>query len=192
MNNKQYNVIAGIDYSLTGPAICVHNGVWEFNFDNCEFFFLCGTKKYTGKWLHNINGESFTEWNESCERYESIADWAIDICLGCTEVVLEDYAYGAKGKVFHIAENTGVLKYKLYQMSIPTGVVSPTHVKKLATGKGNANKQAMHDAFFAETGMNLKGLMTPDKKEISSPVTDIVDSYYICKYLYQTLNQTQP
>ena len=77
-------------------------------------------------------------------------------------------------------------------MSIPTGVVSPTHVKKLATGKGNANKQAKLDAFFAETGMNLKGLMTPDKKEISSPVTDIVDSYYICKYLYQTLNQTQP
>ena len=184
-------IIAGIDYSLTSPAICVLNGK-KWKWENLTFHFLTDKPTKAKTFLDTIHGQRLSEWSADEERYCSIADWAREIVLDCEEVSLEGYSYGSKGKVFHIAENTGVLKYKLYQMSIPTGVVSPTHVKKLATGKGNANKQAMHDAFFAETGMNLKGLMTPDKKEISSPVTDIVDSYYICKYLSQTLNQTQP
>lgn len=184
--------IAGIDYSLTGPCICVFNGLGDFSFDNCSFFFLSDTKKYNRDWFGNVTGESFSQWNYEVERYESIADWATDIVLGCDEVVIEDYAYGAKGRVFHIAENTGVLKYKLYQMSIPTGVVSPTHVKKLATGKGNANKEAMHDAFVKETGVNLKAEISPDKKDYTSPVSDIVDSYYICKYLYESIVSEQP
>jgi hypothetical protein len=60
-------------------------------------------------------------------------------------------------------------------------------IKKYATGKGNADKQMMYDSFVQDTGSPLRLTLTPDKKEITSPVSDIVDSYFICKKLFDTL-----
>ena len=48
-------------------------------------------------------------------------------------------------------------------------------------------KREMYDFFFAETGVNLKDMVTPDKKDITNPVGDIVDAYYICKCLHDSL-----
>jgi Holliday junction resolvasome RuvABC endonuclease subunit len=102
-------------------------------------------------------------------------------------VALEGYAYSASGKVFQIAENTGILKYKLYLLSIPVTVIPPTEIKKFATGKGNADKNAMYAAFSHETGVNLKSVLTPKRADSVSPVSDIVDSYYICKRMFESL-----
>ena len=62
--------------------------------------------------------------------------------------------------------------------------VPPTVIKKYATGKGNANKEIMYDAFCAEilTPPDLKSRLTPKSTKLRNPVTDIVDSYFICKY----------
>ena len=106
------------------------------------FYFLTDIKKNANMFNNNIRGELFPEYSEECGRYDSISDWAVELLIGCNMVALEDYAYGAKGRVFHIAENTGVLKYKLWQQSIPLDVVQPTKVKKFATGKGNAGIMA--------------------------------------------------
>ena len=94
---------------------------------------------------------------------------------------------GSRGKVFNIAENTGVLKYKIYNLGIPLEIVPPTTVKKFATGKGNSDKDQMHQAFMQDTGIDLKYKITPDKTKVSNPVSDIVDSYYICKFLYDKI-----
>lgn len=187
MMPHELHKIAGIDYSLCGPCICVFEGGGRFTFDDCCFYFLTDTKKYAKAFMGNIHGEMFSEWNVDMERYQSIADWAVDILKGMHQVSLEGYAYSATGKVFHIAENTGVLKYKLFQEGIPVTIVPPTEVKKFGSGKGNADKQMMHDAFVKETGINLKSLMTPDKKDVGSPVSDIIDSYYICKKMHTDL-----
>jgi hypothetical protein len=48
----------------------------------------------------------------------------------------------------------------------------------------------MYDSFISETNILLKSIITPDKKGISSPVSDIVDSYFICKYLSSKLNES--
>jgi len=82
------------------------------------------------------------------------------------------------------------LKYKIYQQSIPLTIFTPSEIKKFATGKGNADKEKMYDSFISETNILLKSIITPDKKGISSPVSDIVDSYYICKYLRSKLNES--
>jgi Holliday junction resolvasome RuvABC endonuclease subunit len=129
----------------------------------------------------------FEEYNHDCERYDTISSWAADVCHGCTQVALEGYAYGAKGRVFHIAENTGILKYKFFQSNIPVEVVSPSEIKKRATGNGNANKNDMHSAFQRETGYDLRKIMTPDKREVTNPVSDVVDAYYVCKCLYENI-----
>lgn len=178
------HTLAGIDYSLCGPCICVFEGGARFSFEDCSFYYLTDTKKYAKTFLKNIHGEMFSEWNQEMERYQSIADWAIDILKDCTQVALEGYAYSATGKVFHIAENTGVLKYKMFQEGLPVTIVPPTEVKKYGSGKGNADKTAMHAAFLKETGVDLKAIMTPDKRDVGSPVSDVIDAYYICKNLH--------
>ena len=173
-------VIAGIDYSLRGPAVCVWKGdaTTPFEFKHCKFYYLTDTKKYAKTFINNIHGSIFDEYNHECERYDTISSWAVDVCYGCEEVALEGYAYGAKGRI---------LKYKFFQASIPVDVITPSEIKKKATGSGNASKHDMHLAFTKETGYNLLAAITPDKKEVSNPVSDIIDSYYVCKRLWQKI-----
>ena len=177
-------IIAGIDYSLNGPAICVFNSKDKFRFENCSFYYLTDKKSLAKTFLSRIHGKMLSPYNHDCERYDTISEWAVEMCYGCEQVAIEGYAYAAKGRVFNIAENTGLLKYKFYQQSMPVEVVNPSIVKKMATGKGNADKNLMHQAFVKETKHNLFNLITPNRKNIGNPVSDIVDSYYICKSLY--------
>lgn len=183
-------IIAGIDYSLNGPAICVANTEKEFCFKNCTFYFLTDVKKNATVFLNNIYGENFSEYDQDCERYDTISEWVMRICMGCEQVALEGYAYNAQGRVFHIAENTGILKYKLWQNSIPVEIIQPSHVKKMATGKGNADKETMYESFVKDTFISLKDIMTPNRTGVVNPVSDIVDAFYICKILYYSMKDS--
>jgi hypothetical protein len=180
-------LIAGIDYSLTSPSICVFNTIETFSFKKCSFYFLSDVKKNQTLFLNNIRGEGFHDWDSDFARYENISDWAMEHLGICEQVAIEGYAFGAKGKVFHIAENTGVLKYRLHQTGIPVEVIPPSAVKKQAAGKGNANKEEMYKAFVKETQIKLQDIISPGKKDIGNPVSDIVDSYFICKSLWTKL-----
>ena len=114
------------------------------------------------------------------ERYTGLANWVIE-CIRwfngrVSEIYLEDYAFAATGRVFHIAENVGILKYTLKKNGFRYEIVQPTVIKKYATGKGNSNKEAMLEAWKAEPGtFELV-------QENGNPSTDIVDSYFLCKY----------
>ena len=180
MNNR---FIAGIDYSLCGPAICITDLEDSFTFDKCQFYFLTNKKKHARRVKSNVTGEIFSPYDGDMQRYETIADWAEEKVVGCFYIGLEGYAYNATGRVFNIAENTGVLKYKLYTRSIPIEVISPSEVKKFATKKGNASKGLMYEKFLEETNVPLQAFFGSASKEVKSPVSDIVDAYFICKYL---------
>ena len=52
-------------------------------------------------------------------------------------------------------------------------------IKKFATDKGNANKELMLEAFEKDTGVNLELLFDTKSK---SPITDVADAYFVCKY----------
>ena len=181
-SRKKKVLVAGIDYSLNGPCICVYQGDGDFTFKQCSFYFLTNTKSLAQVYSYRFYGELFNEFNHECQRYNSISDWAVDKVIGCDFVGLEGYAYGASGRaIFQIAENCGLLKYKLWEAGIAVDVIPPTKVKKDATGKGNADKRKMVDAFELDTGVNLQKLITPKRASIGSPVSDIADAYFICK-----------
>ena len=74
------------------------------------------------------------------------------------------------------------LKLKLQRVAPTVSVFAPSEIKKFATGKGNANKMLMYEAFLEETGDDLALLFGIDTYNGESPVSDIVDSYYIAKY----------
>ncbi len=177
-------MLIGIDYSITCPCLCLFDERKEFKFNNCFFYYLTNTKKYADKIAPNITGESFQEYVQDVDRFDTISQWAVNLCIGAADVGMEGYAYGAKGRVFNLAENMGLLKYKLYKHAIPVTIIEPAKVKKCATGKGNADKQVMYDTFSKETNTNLLSVF--NQKTLSNPVTDVIDSYYVLKALIQS------
>tara|TARA_B100000287_G_scaffold85502_1_gene78079 strand:+ start:446 stop:1033 length:588 start_codon:yes stop_codon:yes gene_type:complete len=185
--------IAGIDYSLTSPAICVWKSTDDrlFDFDSCDLYYLENSQRWksttaSSHGLLNLHPEEYPEWNTEEERHDLLSNWAMSIIQGCNEIYLEGYAFATVGKshVRSVAENTGLLKHKMHKVKQTFSLVPPTVVKKYATGKGNSNKEVMYEAFSAElvTPPDLKSQLTPKSKKLSNPVTDIVDSYWLCKY----------
>ncbi len=193
--NENEILIAGIDYSLNGPCICVFRGKTydtPFGIKDCYFYFLTNTKSLAKTFDYQFIGTNFDDYSHDCQRYESIADWALEKVEGSVLVGLEGYAFGASGRaIFQIAENCGLLKYKLYQNRLPVEVIPPTSVKKLATGKGNATKEKMVKQFQTDTKINLQKMITPNRSSLGSPVTDIVDAYYICKMAYESYQKSR-
>mgnify|MGYP003344869967 FL=1 len=173
-------IYAGIDYSLTSPSICVYNNVDEFSFSACTFYVLNDRKCHT---LPNIKIKEHSNYDSSNRRYENISDYFLPILSCCDSIMIEDYSMGSKGKVFHIAENTEVLQFKLYKMNKNYDKVPPTTLKKWASGKGNATKEIMYKSFISSENIDLIDLLGFSKKnKLSSPITDIVDSFFLCKY----------
>ena len=131
----------------------------------------------------DIIGYEHKEWTDPIERFKYISDFALDIIspLISPQIFIEGYSFGSKGQgLFQIAENCGLLKYKLHMSpSILYDTIVPSVVKKYASGKGNADKQLMYDSFKKDTGVDLMKMF--DMGKLNNPVTDIIDSYYIAK-----------
>jgi len=183
-------IVVGIDYSLTSPCICVSR---DKTFSNSFFYYLNDRKTVQGK-FHNILGEGHDEYLTDQERYENIAEWVLTILADFDKkeivILIEDYSFGSKGKVFNLAENCGILKYLLHKNNYRFFTVAPTVIKKFATGKGNATKEKMYEAFLAETFIDLHKIISPTTK-LGSPTTDIVDSWYIARYMQEKSNKKE-
>ena len=191
----------GIDYSLSSPGVCVNTSEEEFRYEDCKFYYLTNTKKYVGtfkeKMAFGTSAVEYIGWahkpySSEPERYNNIANWVIDIIKSQPQLMIgklwekhpiiqiEDYSFGSTGRVFHIAENLGLLKYKLkIECGWDYTLLAPSVIKKFATDKGNANKELMLGAFQEDTGVNLEVLLD---SSVKSPITDIADAYFICKY----------
>lgn len=178
--------VAGIDYSLTSPAMFICEDT-DTSFQNGHVFYLTQKKTFTGD-MGNIHGTLMPQWESPQERYDRISEhFSVKIHeFNIRFVTIEGYAMGSKtGLVFNIAEAGGTLKYKLYKESIPFGVVAPTQVKKFATGKGNSKKDAMYESFLSDTGVDLEHILS--SKRHLNPISDIVDAYYVNLLGIQTL-----
>lgn len=174
--------IAGIDFSLTCPCISIFKGT-EFSFKACQFYFLTSSKK-----KYNFNKKQFigirhNNYINNEERYDYISDWVIKNIPVNFMIVLEGFSYGSiASRVFDIGAATGVLKHKLYKNNYIFHLIPPKTIKKFATSNGGASKLQMADAFIEETNRDLYSELMCTVG--NSPVSDIIDSYYLCKYGY--------
>lgn len=172
--------IVGIDYSMSCPALTI---MVDGGFLTTTHF-VSPTRKGEGTggvdalaWV----GHPYPTYSSLEERFHALSSWALSLCMGADHIVIEDYAMGAKGRVFHLGENCGLLKHKLWHNGLTFSVVAPTALKKFATGKGNADKCAMVEAFRLRTGIDLP-LHIGGGKDCGSPVSDIVDSWFLAAY----------
>ena len=183
-NDTKPKTIVGIDYSLTSPAVCINNE------GEYMFYYLTSKKKYIGQMAKNIIGYEHQEYDTPIKRFSQISTWAINLFNKLSfskeslKVFIEGYSFGSKGQaIFQIAENCGILKYRLQELKFDYETIVPSVVKKGATGKGNADKDMMYEAFVKETKLDLKKLFDTDK--VGNPISDIADSYFIQKVGYE-------
>lgn len=177
-------VYAGIDYSLNCPAMCIYNSDdGEFCHQNCRYYFNQNNVSYKEQlirksWdIKNIIPHTQYEIEDYITRYAVLADWVISILIleNVSIVAMEDYALGAQGKVFNIAECTMMLKLYMDMVGLEVHRYSPTLVKKCFCGKGNANKDLMIEKYDSIYNIDIKGILC--KNTSDSPVSDIVDSH---------------
>ena len=175
--------ICGIDYSMTSPAICIHTGE-EWDLKNCKFYYRTTVKKLHFK-NAQFEGMLMEDYVEQEERFHNNAMWADSIFKKHKPNIasLEGYAMGAKGKVFHIGENTGLLKHIMWKNKLKFISPPPTVVKKFATGKGNANKEAMEAAFLEQPNFSIRDLLMQTAAQFN-PSSDLIDAYFMAKYAF--------
>lgn len=170
---------AGIDWSMTSPGLVIGNSP---NPDDLLYYGIRQKKKQVSKAANIILLEPNDSYFSNIERYDTLARTYVDILKrhNVTQVWAEGYAYGATGNTFNIGECTGMLKYHLWKAGINLDILQPGEIKKFATGKGNANKTLMYQAYINKTGHRLDQLIDDEVKgdKIPSPVNDLVDSYY--------------
>lgn len=178
--------VAGIDWSMTSPAIAIYNTKDKLEFKNCQFFFYHSSKKYD-KTLGNIHGFQQKDFSSNEERYDNLSEWAMSIFqkFSVKDVTMEGYAMGASnGLVFNIAENGGLLKHKMWKAGMSVQHPSPGAVKKSFTGKGNAKKIDMHTHLLTSEDVDVSVIL--DSPADKSPVNDVVDAYAMIYYMIKS------
>jgi len=190
--DKKY--IVGIDYSLTSPAITEFYGFdWDYNMGTISHSCLASNERQWTRWscISGIDIKLYPIYDGDIKRYNKLSEWVFDrIVLHNRRpefVFIEDYAYAATGKVFNIAENMAILKNMLTTVGLKYFMIPPTVIKKFATGKGNANKEKMYDSFLIDTKRDLEKEFNIKKDK--NPISDIVDSYWLCKYGFFKLKE---
>ena len=175
--------VAGIDYSINSPCICV-GPRHSIDFESCHFLVINDKPSKDLSKFKNIHHIEHPDWDCEEKRFDDNASLIVQFGnhFSMNYVFIEDYAMGARGRIFNIGENGGLLKHLLWTKQTPFSLIAPTVIKKFATGKGNAKKDAMWNQFVKDTGReDLYAAMLGTRK-LDSPLTDIVDAFYIRRY----------
>lgn len=173
----------GIDYSMTSPGCCIYDtkkGIYEhyfFNSRKTDYKLPQSTK-------HRFVQLPYPDYENNVQRFGNLAKILLETIPKDSIVGIEDYSMGSTGsRVFHIGENTGILKFLLYERGQECMLYAPSVIKKFATGKGNATKNKMYKSWIESEGLDIQKTMKPNSDIIGSPVTDIVDAFFLTKML---------
>ncbi len=176
--------LAAFDYSITCPCLC-----FEDSLGFTQFHFVTEKKMVQETFKSEsfvFTGHEYPLYKHDTERFDKISDVFIPILKAnnIQHCVVEGYSFGSKGKYFNIAENTGILKHKLFKNDISFSDVPPTTMKKFAVGKGNAQKSLLYEVWLKKTSVNLFDLfgIRENLKDPPSPVNDVVDSWFLMRY----------
>lgn len=125
--------IVGLDNSLTGTGVCVVK---------------LGARGEEPQTSTNLIAPD----TYGVERLIYIREEIKAICKDADMVVIENYAFSKGDKAHQIGELGGVLRVMLTEAGIKWIEVAPSAVKKFATGKGMAKKEAMAVAAYKRWG----------------------------------------
>lgn len=212
-------MIAGIDFSLNSPAICIKTidklkWISLYNLDRdpakptLKAFRLHEDLTATGaiatvRYARQVSAKEFLlSERKKMTDAESISSLIIShlTANSISQVALEGFSYGSKGNSFiDMVVYNSFLRQKLVKTYGISNfyVFQPSAVKKLA-GKGNGNKSYMFTAFknnVLQDPLLTESLLwqwCSDKEfgdKIPKPIDDCIDAYFIMKMLERSLNE---
>ena len=183
---------AGIDFSMTCPAICIIKDT------HAHLFWYIKTLKYQIEFSegdYHFYGYPTIKKRSKSDKHSQLAFLSraivivnkIDEIVGGApkpNIVIEGYSFGSKGMVFGIGEATGALKQLIASRGYDYKIVAPSTLKKITTGNGNSKKIDMYNAWIEATGIDLtKKLGNPEK----NPISDIVDAWALSQVPYMNI-----
>ncbi len=183
--------IAGLDLSMSCPAITIADLDKEWKFENFRVEYLIGTKKYiTTIEPFNMEGKSIPkDYKHNEERWHLIADWVVSNVKECEYINLESQSFGSIGSALcQISEMHGVVKNYLYKNNINIILTPPSQNKKSFSGKGNATKLEMIESFKSKYKLDLLNTFNIIGNNLH-PVEDIVDSVALVEGLKDILGE---
>ena len=171
------------DYSMSSPALCFSTGD-----DSYEIHVVNSRKKFEGTYQSGKFKFVVHYYDPKKNGHDDITRFGFlaKIFLGAIPesddkvAAFEAYAFGAKGMLATIGECTGIMKHELVERGYSILTLSPTTVKKYATGSGKADKSQMAEAFHALHQFHVWNLLGC-KNDSESPTSDCVDSYFVLK-----------
>ena len=123
--------IVGIDASLTSTGIVVLNE-------------------------GNVYTDTIQRKSTGVERLIEIRELVRLAVSGADLVAIEGYAFARSNQAYQLGELGGVLRVMFREEGIKYIDVAPSAVKKFATGKGNANKEAVAVGVYKRWGKEFK------------------------------------
>src|ERR1041385_5275241 len=100
----------GIDYSMSCPAVCAYRP------EVSAFWFCHATKLYNTTNLTSVVSPSGGVIHRASSVAHQVLAWLVP--FNPETIHIEDYAFNATGRVFHIGEFAGVLKLLLFDKGI--------------------------------------------------------------------------
>ena len=126
--------ILSIDQSLTSSGVCVYTG----DFNNTEIFTINPKKKRGAERLVFIR--------EILK--EKLIKNKIEL------LVMEEYAFAAKGQTFAIGEGGGIIRVAAYDLGIPYFAMDIGTHKIYSTGRGDTKKEMMLLEIYKRYGVS--------------------------------------
>lgn len=202
--------VVGCDFSLSSP------GVMVMDLKSRVLYGLCWASRKREIGLHSEVDRTFTFYksreakkfvltvcdpidskSEVVSRADKIANDLMALLqrLGCTPgdtvVGIEGYAFNAQGcSMTRLSELGGICKHTLFRHGFTYCEYPPTHVKKMFTGKGNANKLEMCQFYHKQDAkrpslFDMLNLRLSAKQMVPHPIEDLVDAFGLVVTTYR-------
>ncbi|AVO22900.1 RuvC-like Holliday junction resolvase [Erwinia phage vB_EamM-Bue1] len=177
-------IYCGIDYSYGCPCIATWDDSTELTHQNIMYYGYYTVAKYCRQIAPNILFMKQPSYAHNEERFANIARWAEAVLLinRPDHITLENYAMGNaanSNNLCQTAENTGLLKQALRRNNLDFELVTPSAVKKIFCGKGNATKPQMIEHYEGLFNVNMRAIMDNLDSKDPKPVDDVVDSFAV-------------
>lgn len=173
--------ICGLDLSLNGSGCVMFELDKNLDITDHQYLAFTQVKKNSTKDILYFSKKQF---KNDFEQNKWTRDNIINFCQHAEYCAVEDYAFGAKGRVFHIGEGIGLFKISLYDAGHKLRLYDPCSIKMFACDNGTAKKEDMCDAHDKKQGNPLRLQFLP---RFGSPKEDIVDAYFIARLLQTEL-----
>lgn len=180
-------VIAGLDLSISS------SGVVKFYLDDktlqiidVKYLGFTSVKKNESS---NIIHYKTNDFKTQYDKFNFMNNKIQDFIEDCEYLAIENYAFGATGQIFSLAEFEGNVKINAYNNLKKLRIYDITSIKKYATGSGISDKISMYNSFVTEQCIKpiLNSFGPVNKSSGIATYSDIIDAFWIARFLQTEL-----